>query len=341
MNIDIGRSLPVISAATAMVLLATGAAAARSFAPPDRPGPALSVAPRDLAASLACHGDLSAAGQKPVLLVPGTASTPKTVFSWSYEQSFRQTGRPYCAVTLPHYALSDIQVSAEYIVYAMRAMSKATHRKIAVLGWSQGGMAPRFALRFWPDTRDDIDQLIALDPSNHGTVDASAACLTVAPAVCTPAIWQQALKSNFYAALNSYRQTFAGIAYTVIYSITDEIVVPNLPAASSSSLPANGPGQVANIAVQSVCPTDVSEHLAMGSYDAVGYALAADALDHGGVAERSRIPLSVCTQVAQPGVNLKTLPANFSRLGATAGEAALASRHMLHEPPLQPYVFAQ
>jgi len=110
------------------------------------------------------------------------------------------------------------------------------------------------------------------------------------------------LNSNFYAALNSYQQTFARIAYTVIYSITDEIVVPNLPAASSSSLPANGPGQVANIAVQSDCPTDVSEHLAMGSYDAVGYALAADALDHGSIAERSRIPLSVCTQLAQPGV---------------------------------------
>ena len=56
--------------------------------------------------------------------------------------------------------------------------------------------------------------------------------------------------------------------------------------------------------MQDICPTDVSEHLAMGSYDAVGYALAVDAFTHAGPASAARIPTTVCAQPFQPGVHL-------------------------------------
>ena len=96
-------------------------------------------------------------------------------------------------------------------------------------------------------------------------------------------------------ALNSLAETFAGIDYTVIFSRTDEVVVPNFDSSGSSSLHTGG-GTIANIAVQQICPNDISEHLAMGSYDAVGYALAIDAFTHSGAADPSRIPATVCAR---------------------------------------------
>lgn len=37
-------------------------------------------------------------------------------------------------------------------------------------------MVPRWALRFWPDTRAMVDDVIGLDPSHHGTLDAYGVC---------------------------------------------------------------------------------------------------------------------------------------------------------------------
>ena len=33
-------------------------------------------------------------------------------------------------------------------------------------------MVPRWALKYWPDTRSLVDAYMAIDPSNHGTADA-------------------------------------------------------------------------------------------------------------------------------------------------------------------------
>ena len=92
-----------------------------------------------------------------------------------------------------------------------------------MVGYSQGGMVPRWALRFWPDTRAIVHDMIGIAPSNHGTLDAIALCRQE----CPPADWQQAEGARFLHALNSGAETFAGIDYTVIFSRTDEVVVPN------------------------------------------------------------------------------------------------------------------
>ncbi len=73
---------------------ATGAVAQTGFAPPDRPGPKLSVTQAQIDASLACSGNLADTAFEPVLLVPGTASTPQTAFSWNSERAFAAAGRP-------------------------------------------------------------------------------------------------------------------------------------------------------------------------------------------------------------------------------------------------------
>ncbi len=323
----------------AIATLLTTAAHAATYAPPNRPGPALSVPQSAITASLACTGSLTDPAHVPTLLVPGTASTPQTAFSWNYERAFTADSRPFCAITLPGTALMDIQQAGEYITGAIRTLYAAdNHRRIAIVGWSQGGMVPRWALRFWPDTRPMVAKVIGLDPSNHGTLDATANC--DATKSCPAAFWQQASNAAFIAALNSYAETFAGIAYTTIYSRTDEVVVPNLDVAGSSSL-RTGAGRRANIAVQSICPNDTSEHLAMGTYDPVGYALVIDALDHATPANPARIARSVCLQSLQPGVDPATFAQNFAELGLSVVAAVQNAPKLAAEPALAGYTLAK
>ena len=60
-------------------LVALPAAAARAD------GPALDVPASALAASLTCSSDLATDGREPLLLVHGTALSPKENWSWSYQ----------------------------------------------------------------------------------------------------------------------------------------------------------------------------------------------------------------------------------------------------------------
>src|SRR4029077_5433017 len=134
-------------------------------------------------------------------------------------------------------------------------------------------------------------------------------------------------------------ETFAGIAYTEIYSYNDEIVVPNTSEEGSSSVHSGG-GAIANIAVQQVCPGHVADHLAMGSYDAVGYALALDAITHAGPAQASRISLLVRAAPFQPGVNPAKIAADDAHYNAVIAETFGNWPHVASEPPLKCYVTA-
>jgi pimeloyl-ACP methyl ester carboxylesterase len=328
-------ALVVMAAGLGSLLPAASASAQSQYAPVDRAGPALSVPDANLRGALSCSPGIAHASRNPILLIPGTNLDPGPNFSWNYQRAFNALGWPYCMVTLPEHTLGDIQVAGEYVVYALRTMSRQAGRKVNVLGFSQGGMLTRWALRFWPDTRQLVEDLVGLDPSNHGTLDADASCNVPCPA----ADWQQASMAHFIEALNSRTETFAGIDYTVIFSRTDEIVVPNFDASGSSSLH-NGSGRIANIAVQEICPGDTSEHLAMGSYDAVGYALAVDALTHGGTGDRGRIPATVCAQPFQPGVNPATFPTDYAGYLQAVGSAQQEAATLTSEPPLRCYVFA-
>jgi triacylglycerol esterase/lipase EstA (alpha/beta hydrolase family) len=325
----------LLAAVLTLAAVAGGAAAAQDpYAPLNRPGPPLTVPAAQLRAALSCTSGVAHAARDPILLVPGTNLDPQPNYSWNYERAFSAMGWPYCTVTLPYHSMGDIQVAGEYVVHALRTMAKLSGRRVDVLGYSQGGMLPRWPLRFWPDTRPLVHDLVALDPSNHGTLDAGAAC----QAECPPAYWQQATGSHFLAALNSRAETFAGINYTVIYSRTDEVVVPNLNAAGSSSLH-TGKGRIANIAVQQICPNDTSDHLAMGTYDPVAYALVLDAFTHPGTADPTRISPSVCTEPLAPDVAPLTFPSNYAAYLAFIGQSATQSPETPTEPPLRCYVF--
>jgi hypothetical protein len=279
-----------------------------------------------------CSKGVRNASRDPILLIPGTTLDPKVGFGWNYERAFTQRHWPWCAVTLPGEAMGDAQIAAEHVVYAIRHIRRISHHKVDILGYSQGGMLPRWALKYWPDTRRDVNDVVGLDPSNHGTLDADGACAES----CAPAIWQQRDTSKFLSALNSGPETWRGISYTVIYSHTDEVVVPNTTPKGSSALH-TGQGRIRNVAVQDVCPADISEHLAMGTYDPVGYALAADAFNHKGPASPRRIPAAACAQALQPGVDPANFPVNYAAFAAHVAHVLATYPHSTAEPPLAPY----
>ena len=175
---------------------------------------------------------------------------------------------------------------------------------------------------------------MALDPSNHGTLDANAACQEQ----CSAADWQQAAGSHFLHALNSFAETFAGIDYTVIYSRTDEVVVPNTSSSGSSSLH-SGAGKIENIAVQQVCPTTPLTIWPWG--------LSPGGLRPGRGCLRPRVagpPAGRAEQCVaepfQPGVDPSTFASNYGGFLAEIGRGQESARQLSAEPPLDCYVFA-
>ena len=345
------RAVAGLVAAFALTICSS-AGAASVYAPLNRPGPALTPTPAQLKASLSCQPGVAHAKVEPVLLNPGTGTTPVENFGWNWEPALTQLGIPWCAYTAPHNALGPIDLSGEYLVYAIRTMYTLAGRKIAIIGHSQGGMSMRWALRFWPDTRHMVADVVGLEPSNHGTEAISTDdCKALG---CPPADIQQASTSNFIAALNSRAETFAGISYTNTYSTHDEVVIPDSgPNACSSCLHTNRspPSQIANVELQSICPNDSSEHVLGGTTDPVAFALGIDAITHPGPADPARIPKSVCSQIVMPGVTSPaSLGALFGALGSAFGTLGIVPGPLspvtsgvpsLHaEPPLPGYVYA-
>jgi hypothetical protein len=257
-------------------------------------------------------------------------------------------GIPWCAYTAPNQTLNRIDVSGEYLVHAIRTMARLAGRRIAIIGHSQGGMSMRWALRFWPDTRSMVDDVVGLEPDNHGSAAITAGgCKFLG---CPAADWQQISTSDFITALNSRTQTFAGISYTDLYSTHDELATPDTGPSHCTSCLSRGAGQIANIELQSICPGDFSDHVLAGTTDPVAYALGVDAITHPGPANPARIPKSVCSQLLMPGVTspasaaaaLPSLEAGLGSLGIIPGlPNPFSGAPVLHaEPPLACYVFA-
>ncbi|MFE3060279.1 esterase/lipase family protein [Nocardia sp. NPDC059239] len=308
------------------------------FAPLDRPGPSLSVPSDQLAASVSCTANARGADRNVVLFVPGTGFTPQEDYGLNWFQAMDRLGWAYCSVTEPDHALGDAQIAAEYVVNAIRYVYGISGRKVDVIGHSQGGTEPRFALRFWPDLRALVEKYVGLAATNHGSVIADATCNGLLG--CAPAVWQQTTGSNYVSAMNSGQETFAGISYTDVYTHTDEVVQPNLDSHGSSSL-RTGDGEITNVAVQDICPFDIAGHIGVGTSDPVAYAIVIDALTHSGPADPVRVSREDCSHVFMPGVDPVTYAAEEAAIVATAAARLLVHPRVPAEPKLQPYVYSE
>lgn len=310
-----------------------GTMSTASAGAPD-PGPAFSTEASERADALDCPTDLSGATRDPVLLIHGTVLEPDANFDWNWQPALDADGVPWCTVALRDNGMGDLQDSAEFVVHAIRTMAAEAGRPVDIVGYSQGGMIGRWALKWWPDTRDLVDDLVGLASSNHGAVPADVLCALP----CAVAVRQQTTTSAFITALNEGGETFAGIDYTVVYSRYDEVAAPNLDEATGVSPLRSGDGAITNVQTQQLCPLSLAEHIALGTYDPVAYAVARDALDHDGPADVGRFDPATCLEPFMPGVAPLTFATDLAAFTAVIAETLATSPLVTDEPPLRCYV---
>ncbi len=309
------RRLPLLAVLAGALIAAPAAGAA--------PGPPLTVADQAAAQALACPAQFTAP-RGPVLLIHGTGANA-AVWDLGMLPALTKAGFDVCRVQLPEAADGDIQVAAEYVVAAIRRIAADAGKPVAVVGHSQGGMLPRWAIKWWPDVRTRIAMAIGIEPSNHGSPLVSALC----SAPCRAAAWQQAPGSAFLTALNEGGETVPQLPYTTISSTTDTTV----PTASSRL---TGGANVANVVTQTVCPGRQVDH-GPAIDDAATYALTLDALTHGGLASIDRIDRSVCAQQWIAGTDAQQIDQAHHERDAYFASTYPMGTLFPAEPPVRAY----
>jgi triacylglycerol esterase/lipase EstA (alpha/beta hydrolase family) len=222
---------------------------------------------------------------RPVVLVHGTfadmADSWQALSPWLVNNG-------YCVFALNYgssngsgevgvYGTGEIKRSAEELSSFVGAVLAETGaRQVDMVGHSQGGMMPRYYLRFLGGAKK-VHVLVGLAPSNHGTTVNGVFTLghffpgaNSFLGVCQ-ACEEQEAGSPLLTALNAGKETVGAVHYTVIESQNDEVVTPYTSAFMSSK-------HVTNILLQSQCAEDQGEHLSM-PYDHIADADVLSALD--------------------------------------------------------------
>jgi hypothetical protein len=284
----------LIAFVAAAMLLAGGSGSALASGPP------LTVPVSDLDAAVKCPIDPTNATTTPVMLVTGTGASGDQSYLIG-KDAFEAYGHPVCYVNFPDFTTADIQVSVQYLVYGLRKEFFLAHRKVAVIGISQGGLLPRFALTYWPDLRKKVSDAVLAAGTQHGTTLGRGSCSAAMP--CAPAGWQQMAGSHLLRAVNSQPdETPGNVSYTTVRSLTDETVQPQGGKHPTSALDG-----ASNILIQGVCPGRTTSHIGT-ILDSVTFAAFTDAVAHPGKEKRgaarvSRFPSDVCSHPYAPGLN--------------------------------------
>src|SRR5579863_4971936 len=183
----------------------------------------------------------SAAHPDPVVLVNGTfanmddnwqAASPLLanhgycVFAFNYGAA---------SATSPIQGVGDIAASAATLSsFVSRVLAATGAAQVDLVGHSQGGMMPRYYISFLGGAAK-VHTFVALAPSNYGTtldglttlagyLGATGLVNVGLNSVCA-ACTEQEQGSAFLAGLNA-TPTVAGVRYTVIESVDDEVVTP-------------------------------------------------------------------------------------------------------------------
>ncbi|MEV6615579.1 alpha/beta fold hydrolase [Streptomyces sp. NPDC051051] len=227
----------------------------------------------------------SAAHPRPVVLVHGTFGN--SVDNWLGLAPYLKH-RGYCVFSLDYgqlpgvpllHGLGPVDRSAEQLsAYVDRVLAATGATETDLVGHSQGGMMPRYYLKFLGGAAK-VNALVGIAPSSHGTTLAGLTnLLPFFPGAedlltaATPALAQQIVGSDFMTKLNEGGDTVPGVRYTVIATRYDEVVTPHRTQFLS------GPN-VRNVLVQDLCPLDLSEHALLGLTDRIAFHEVANALD--------------------------------------------------------------
>ncbi|HEY0913922.1 MAG TPA: alpha/beta fold hydrolase [Solimonas sp.] len=278
----------------------------------------------------------------PVLLVHGTFTAGFEQYEWTYKPLLVERGYDVCTVTYPDRGLGDMQVSAEYVVHALRRIHAESGRKVAVIGHSQGVAVPRWAIKWWPSARDAVDDFVMQAGPNYGISIAALGSLPLLPAlVGLPEVFYQFDgNSAFMQATNRGDQTPGDISYTAMYTQFDELVRPVETAMIEPGM--NNP-KVTNILIQDICPGRIVEHATIGLVDRVAFELALDAIEHPGPADVERAGgATLCGLLpVVPNLAIAPVPQLLSGLITVMmkepGNGLPALHLARQEPELKPY----
>ncbi len=317
---------PIATALTVALAAATPGAAT---------GPALETDPADRDRAVRCPASFSGT-HEPVLFVHGTAGRPEDHWALSYQKVLPEMGFDVCTVRLPSFALTDIQTSSEFVVHAVRAIAAKSGKQVDVVGYSQGGLEPRWAVKYWLDVQGMVDDLVTLASPHHGALSADAAC---AGGSCDPAVWQMNQSSSFIASLNAVDETPGEIHYTSIYSIHDELVQPAAPN-PTAALADDGDFNTTNVLIQDFCAGRAVVHGAE-PVDAAVFAIAVDALTEDGPADLARVDPAVCQQTFVPGLTPDDGAIAQEVVYGNGGEAFALGPDVSEEPPLRWYALPE
>jgi triacylglycerol esterase/lipase EstA (alpha/beta hydrolase family) len=291
-------------------------------------GPSLSVPTDAIDAALHCPATFMHPEHEPVLLVHGLGATGVENWGWNYALALPAAGFDVCTVDLPGRAWNDIQVSSEYVVHAVRVISTASGKQVDVVGHSEGGLQPRWAVRWWRDVRERVDDIVTLGSPHHGVFDPDVVDLPC-PIPCIPgALWQMREGSRFLTALNAGDETPDPVSYTSIWSATDELV-----QGMSLGKPTSVLEGASNFMVQDLCPGRFVSHVGLAT-DAVTHAVVIDALTHEGPAAPSRFDPLSCLRIDIPGLDYTALRGDPVALLL----APLTAERLTWEPELREYV---
>jgi hypothetical protein len=258
--------------------------------------PRLTVAKAKLRAALHCTDGVRNATRTPIMVVTGTGASGDEAYA-IVKPALDLYGAPVCWVNFPDNTTADVQVSVQYLVHGLRAMSARAGRRVAVVGISQGGLLPRIALTYWPSLRRKVSDVVSAAGTQHGTNLARPAdCRRLS---CTPAAFQQLAGSRFLKALNrrGRDETPGPASWTTVRSATDATVQPTTGPRPTSALKG-----ATNVLIQDVCPGRVVTHIGT-ALDSVTFALLDDAIRHRGPARVSRLTAGVCDHPYAPGLD--------------------------------------
>lgn len=218
----------------------------------------------------------------PVVLVHGTFEN--MAFNWQkLSPALKKAG--YCVYALnyggaqdaPIQGTGDIPTSAGQLsAFVDKVLGSTKAAKVDLVGHSQGGMMPRYYLKFLGGA-GKVGKLVGVVPSNHGTNASGLAALgsllgiTQAIVKAAPAAGQQLTDSDFLKKLNGDGDTVAGPSYIVLTTKYDEVVTPY------TSAYLNG-GNTHNFLVQDKCSNDTSGHVGI-AFDPVMIKFVLNSLD--------------------------------------------------------------
>jgi triacylglycerol lipase len=205
----------------------------------------------------------------PVVLVHGTFAAT----SWGLIGP-ALARRGYCVYTFTYGddGTGEISASARQLdAFVDRLLARTRARRVSIVGHSEGGMMPRYYVRFLGGAAK-VDNPLALAGAFAG---------------CTACGQQLAWGSRFLAMLNAGDETPGPVDYTAVQTRYDEVVIPY-----TSAFLDGPPARVTNVVLQTACPADVSGHLGVAT-DPVALQWVLNALTRPGPADPSFQP--ACT----------------------------------------------